>query len=363
MMTKVALFTTVVSSLIIPHLCFSFPSDSKITSLVRNGGDATTPYLLGEVLTDHIVSDDSGIAIPVSRCSVATKSDFHQFRTDRENVDLSLEGYEEYACSRHKDCLELFDRYESVNLRCERISSSRTENTLVEEFNMRWQASWVSAGSVWLFDLADAAGWEIERKIPDSSQVSTFSWTNVGRVFTKAFSTGKITLPTNLIEGTTCTRLRVKYKDDNSKSMKAKDTIINISVSESIDLVREADLGRLQNRIVAQELASWLDVSRRPIYMDGNEDEWASHVRGRILNGVPGAGPLDVDPNEDSPSVIVLFGVIVVAAFVGLYNLLLEEVVGGTGEVSKLCDDAAKLEIGSGYFSECFGPYGDGPFL
>jgi len=36
------------------------------------------------------------------------------------------------------------------------------------------------------------------------------------------------------------------------------------SVTESLDLVWEADKNRLQNRRVAQELASWIDVSRRP---------------------------------------------------------------------------------------------------
>ena len=59
----------------------------------------------------------------------------------------------------------------------------------------------------------------------------------------------------------------------------------------------------------------------------------------------------------------MIFGALCIAAFGLLYYVLLEEVVGGTVQVSNLCDDAVKLEVGSGYFSECFGPYGEGPFL
>lgn len=238
-----------------------------------------------------------------------------------------------------------------------------SSGVIVEEFNMRWQASWVSAGSIWLFELADHVGWEIMKKVPDPSQIATFGWKNVGLVFQKAFRTGTITLPVFVVEGST--QLRVTQDDDVSSgegSTTAKKPTVSISISESIDLVREADLGRLQNRKVAQELASWLDVSRRPMRADSGE--WAATVRGRVLTGTPGAGPLDVDPSEDGPGVLVVFGAGCVAAFVLLYNFLLGEVVGTTtGEVSKLCDDAARIEIGSGYFSECFGPFGDGPFL
>ena len=41
--------------------------------------------------------------------------------------------------------------------------------------------------------------------------------------------------------------------------------------------------------------------------MDGKEEEWAATIRNRILVGVPGTGPLDVDPNEDDSIIILAF--------------------------------------------------------
>ncbi|KAL3776852.1 hypothetical protein ACHAWO_004257 [Cyclotella atomus] len=38
---------------------------------------------------------------------------------------------------------------------------------------------------------------------------------------------------------------------------------------------------------------------------------------------------------------------------------VLPEIVGGAGSVPLKCDDAEILEFGSGYLSECFGPFGD----
>ena len=43
--------------------------------------------------------------------------------------------------------------------------------------------------------------------------------------------------------------------------------------------------------------------------------------------------------------------------------LFLDLVGGGSGSVSELCEDAPQIDFGSGYLSECFGPYGDGPFI
>eukprot|EP00548_Thalassiothrix_antarctica_P016131 CAMPEP_0194179524 /NCGR_PEP_ID=MMETSP0154-20130528/12959_1 /TAXON_ID=1049557 /ORGANISM="Thalassiothrix antarctica, Strain L6-D1" /LENGTH=126 /DNA_ID=CAMNT_0038894899 /DNA_START=362 /DNA_END=738 /DNA_ORIENTATION=- len=107
--------------------------------------------------------------------------------------------------------------------------------------------------------------------------------------------------------------------DNNDEN---KDLLILSSIEESIDLVRDADLYRLQNRRVAQELASWLDVSRRPPTY--GEDDWAALVRERIINDVPGAGPFDIDPNEDSAVPFVAFSII--SVFVFSYFFLLGEV-------------------------------------
>jgi hypothetical protein len=253
---------------------------------------------------------------------------------------MNIEDYIVFTSKRHRDCSELLDRYETETLRCDKINQ--------ETFNIRWKACWVSSGSVWLYDLADLVGWEIQTKVPDSSRRSTFSWTRVALLFSDAFSSGTITLPISEVVGNT--RISIDGTD------------ICSSIEESIDLISEADTGRLENRLVAQELASWLDISRRPTGFD--KDDWAALVRERILVNTPGAGVLDIDPNEENEGalVLVVFGILSLLGFSWINHLLLNEVVG-TGSVSQLCEDSAKVEFGSGYLSECFGPYGDGPLL
>ena len=128
-----------------------------------------------------------------------------------------------------------------------------------------------------------------------------------------------------------------------------------ISLKESIDLVSEADKGRLENRRVAQEVASWIDVSRRPPEKEFGIDanEWAGVVRQRMLMGVPGAGALDVDPNEDDVEggiALLIFGVICVAVLaISFEYFTLPEIGGGAGTTLPDKCDSVELEFGSGY--------------
>ena len=203
--------------------------------------------------------------------------------------------------------------------------------------------TFIPSGSTWLYSLAKSAGWEIHTKSPDPSSVATFSWRSVFGLFQRAFETGSVTLPIVLIEGST--RLFLSRT--------------GLLISETIDLVEEADKRRLQNRRVAQELASWLDVSRRPINVD--REEWASQVRKRILSDVRGAGALDIDPNDDgSEGVIALliFGVVSAVAVLLSFGLFtLPEIIGGAGRLSVECENGEFLEFGSGYIDECLGSH------
>ena len=105
-------------------------------------------------------------------------------------------------------------------------------------------------------------------------------------------------------------------------------------------------------------------MSRRPDEFGINEDEWAGMVRERILLGVPGAGSLDIDPNEDDgegATALLIFGAFCsITLALSFQYFVAPEIVGGTGTISAQCNDAARIEFGSGYLSECFGPYGDG---
>ena len=179
-----------------PLSCFSIGNGLDITSLIRStcSDDATT---LPPVLLDTITSRQTTNRTRRSggsdecdslTCSITISSDFQRptrGTCSETSGPISVQQYTRYTSSRHADCIDLFDRYESSIIRCEKISNTRTPQAHVEEFNIRWEASWISASSVWLFDLADAAGWQIEKQVPDSSRVSSFSWMSVGQGFQK----------------------------------------------------------------------------------------------------------------------------------------------------------------------------------
>lgn len=264
-------------------------------------------------------------------------------------TELSTSEYEKFSTSRHADCINLFDNYKTSLIRCEKLNE--------QSINIRWKATWIPSGSTWLFNFATDVGWRVNRKSPDPAVVSTFSWKAVFDTFSTAFATGNITLPISCVEGNTLLTIKqVKGEADIGKGGE-----LSVTIKESIDLVSEADKNRIQNRRVAQELASWLDVSRRP--PNFNVDDWAGMVRQRILTSVPGAGALDVDPNESDAEgalVLLLFGIISVTVLeISFQFFTMPELVGGTGNIPLRCDDAEILEFGSGYLSECFGPFED----
>lgn len=287
----------------------------------------------------------------ISCCSISYSSDFVP------SIELDASKYEEFTASRHTDCINLFDDYSTNLIRCEKIDES--------SLNIRWEVSWIPSGSTWLYNLADLVKWRVSKKRPDPSVISKFSWKVVFDMFRNAFVTGNITLPISSVEG--CTVLTMKQQkqvqEEHSVSNSTDtngDYFVKISIKESIDLVLEADKNRLQNRRVAQELASWIDVSRRPPNLD--VDDWAGMVRKRILSFVPGAGALDFDPNENNSEgviALVLFGIVSTAVLGVSFLFFAPELVGGTGTIPARCDDATILEFGSGYLSECFGPFGD----
>jgi len=317
--------------------------------------DSTT-IPIGKILSTSATFNHGGVD-PIKPTVVSYASDF----VPRQEIPAST--YSSFTQARHDDCMDLFDGYESSVIRCEALDETR--------INVRWEASWIPAGSTWLYKLADGAGWTVTRKSPDPAMVAKFSWKNVFGMFQRAFATGDIILPISSVEGNTLISISEMLDDDTSDDVSK----YIFSVTESLDLVWEADKNRLQNRRVAQELASWIDVSRRPpkellggggtmtMLVDTTMEEWwAGIVRERILTGVPGAGPLDVDPNEDDTEgdiALVVFGVICLGALALSFEyFIVPEIVGGSGKIPDRCDDGPILEFGSGYLSECFDSFG-----
>jgi hypothetical protein len=187
-------------------------------------------------------------------------------------------GADEYCASATRwhteSCASLLD-YQTKVLRVAPIGE--------DEVSVRWRVEWSADSSRWLVFLARAVGWKIVRSDVDPRVLSQFSWGKVGQLFATALSTGTLRLPASAVEGTA--RLTL-----------AKGEREIVAHRETIDLVDLADSGALLNRRSAQDVATFLDF-RRPASAD--PDAWAGQVRARVLSGVPGAGPLDIEPMAD----------------------------------------------------------------
>ena len=96
-----------------------------------------------------IIHHDADLSTTVSYAS--------DFVTRQET--LSISAYSQFTQARHADCMQLFDGYKTKLVRCETLDDS--------SLNMRWEASWIPAGSSWLYNLADIAGWEVIKRRHD----------------------------------------------------------------------------------------------------------------------------------------------------------------------------------------------------
>lgn len=240
----------------------------------------------------------------------------------------SPKAYAAAAARWKTDGEDLFSNYHTEVTRCTQLADDP------DAVAVRWRASWSPETVLWLERLASLAGWSLERFEPPSDRVSTFSWRAVFELLSTALTSGVLRLPLAAVEGRAVVRV-----DEATRRCTA--------VSETIDLLAEADAGRLLNRKVAQELAAWLDVCRRPEDVDA--DEWAAAVRSRCLSGVPGAGVLDVDPIEDGPASVAAFGLLSAA--------LLAASVGAVGRETgvfgaSICDEVAG-GASDGWFAQC----------
>lgn len=259
----------------------------------------STTSIVQNWFTESSQSDST--TIPPS--SISSSGLFYTSEFERRR--LSTEEYRSSAIRWDEDCRSLFDGYETKVLRCSSIDDGTSGR-----FNVRWRATWFASNTVWLSRVAATMKWKVTRATVDPTRISTFSYAAIFRMLGDAVRLGNITLPISAVEGSTVVTI------DSSSGLCT-------SIEETVDLVGEADRGRLLNRKVAQDLAEWLDVSRRLDRTD--PEDWASRVRSRVLAGVPNALPLDLDPNEDEAEgalALVLFGTICAAALVGSYYML-----------------------------------------
>lgn len=219
------------------------------------------------------------------------------FRGDLDGSKLQgRDAYVAAATQWHADCTRELAYYHTELLRCDTLST--TSDELV---SYRWRAQWHSEAQRPLRTLARLVGWRIIEFDLDPQAVSTFSWAAVFQLLWAAARSGELKLPASAVEG----RAEVHL-----------DTVSGVVIAhtETLDGVRAADGRRLLNRKVAQDVATLLDFRRRPGSVP-SPDEWASAVSARVLRSVPGAGVLDVDPNED-PRAVVAFATLVASVLV-----------------------------------------------
>ena len=241
----------------------------------------------------------------------------------------TADEYSKSATRWHSESRDSLLDYQTTVLRVASIGDN--------EVSVRWRAQWSADRSKWLVALAQALRWEIVLIDVNPREVSQFSWAKVGQLFATALSTGKLRLAASAVEGTA--RLTLTPCQEES-------TYVVTSHRETIDLVELADAGALYNRRSAEDVATFLDF-RRPCRAE--PDAWADQVRARVLSGVPGAGPLDIEPMADEREglvALVAFAILMSAALSASLALGLGGDHGATGLAGEwgasICD-----EIGS----------------
>jgi len=198
---------------------------------------------------------------------------------------VGADAYSTAASSWHADCQQLLGP-------CYETRAIRVALVAPDEVAVRWRAEWSPASTRWLEALADTLSWRVERFDLDPRAESAFSWRAVGNLFATAASTKCLRLPCACVEG----RAVLRFDGESG---------LCVSHRERVDAVDLAATSRLRNRRVAADVAEYLDV-RRPAQVA--EDVWAVEVASAVLVGVPGAGPLDIEPLADTTEGVAALG-------------------------------------------------------
>ena len=231
------------------------------------------------------------------------------------------DAYTQAAAAWHADCRDLLGA--SFCARAVRVAQLSDEEVAVN-----WRCEWSPETTQWLEGVSRILGWQIERFDLDPSRESVFSWAAVGRLLSTAAATRRLRLPIACVEGRSVLRLAA---EDGGESEP-----LCVTHTESVDVLRLAASGQLRNRRVATDAASLLDIRRPPA---ADPDAWAAEVSSRVLAGVPGTGPLDIEPMADdaeSRNALLGFGL----ASIALLGVSVAWLGGDTGVVGfDACDD------------------------
>ena len=218
-----------------------------------------------------------------------------------------------------------------------------------------WNVTWTPPQSAWLHTLGQIwPGVTVEPRTYNhrSGHVSTFSWSNVFRLFQRAFTQGKLAVPLACIEAQSQLRfVRTKNHDPtstmNDDNTSTTSTALTMAVTDADsdwqlcsiteELAYAQDLRRraLQNRKCSEDLRLFLLLGRKPPREMSWED-WEDTVADSLpWSSVPGSGSLDVEPmsegEESLPALvflsfasvsIVLFSIALAPELLGTQSLL-----------------------------------------
>lgn len=233
-----------------------------------------------------------------------------RYRGPLRGASLSRDEYCAATARWHADCERLLDGYSTSVTRCAALGSE-------VHVGVNWEAEWRPVTSQWLAGVAAALRWSVTRAPLNPEVIKTFSWRGVGRLLWQAACTGEIQLPCALIQGRSVLTLEDPQENNGAGYV--------ISAEETLSLVDLAAASRLRNRRVAQDVAEWLDVARRP---EGEAPvDWEYRVRAAVLSGVPSAGPLDIDPSEDPTDGLLAFAVVALVS-AALFGVATSAVLG-----------------------------------
>ena len=257
-------------------------------------------------------------------------SDQVRYTADVGEAVVGAEAYIADARRWGEEMTRELEGYHTTIERCEQLSTTG-DSTLVA---VRWRAAWAPESQRPVRALAALARWRVESFELDAREESRFSWGRLGRLFLTAARTGTLRLPEAAVRGRSLLRL-----DAESGAV--------LSVEESLDVVGEADGGRLKNRRVAADAAIFLDF-RRPSSAD--PDDWAAAVASRVLARTPGAGSLDIEPLEDDAEAAVALGgfAAITAVALAISIQLLGQQTGVFG--FSPCDDVANSDA---WYAQC----------
>jgi len=192
------------------------------------------------------------------------------FRTEVNDDD----GLDTYGSTKEDD---------SLRLRSVRLQTSVTTTVSPTTLLMRWNLTYVDPSVAWLVSLSQSVpGWTPDfRSYTDKvSEVRTFSYSALGRLFTNAFTTGKLRVPLACIEGTMTCEFREENCCDGEDAAgdvtRTKPTKkVVTSIAEDLAYAQDLNRGALSNRLCARDLQFFLEVARKPLeyWNDGGRNQ------------------------------------------------------------------------------------------